>query len=228
MNPMHDAAHPAATASEEFWERHYRGADPAWGTRPNAVLNEVVTALAPRPGTALDLGCGHGGDALWLASLGWHVAAVDVAATALERVTAAAEATGLADRVNAVRHDLSRSFPDGTFDLVSACYFHTPVDIPRAEVLRRAAAAVVPGGLLLVVEHASLAPWSWNAGQDVRFPTPAETLASLRLDEGWQVERLDAPQRSARGPEGQIATVTDNVIAVRRTGGRPARLSRRA
>jgi SAM-dependent methyltransferase len=223
MNPMHDAPHRTATTSEEFWERHYRDADPAWGTRPNAVLTEVVTALAPRPGTALDLGCGHGGDALWLASLGWHVTAVDVAATAVERVTAAADAAGLSDRVAAVRHDLSQSFPDGTFDLVSACYFHTPVDIPRAEVLRRAAEAVAPGGLLLVVEHASVSPWSWQAGQEVHFPTPAETLASLRLDAGWRVERLDAPQRSARGPQGQVATVTDNVIAVRATSDRPER-----
>lgn len=135
------------TDSAAFWENHYAGVDAQWGTRPNAVLAEVITALAPAPGgggRALDLGCGHGGDALWLASLGWHVAAVDVSTTALGRVTAGAAAAGLTDRVHPSRHDLARSFPDGTFGLVTASYFHTPVEIPREQVLRRAAEAVAP------------------------------------------------------------------------------------
>jgi SAM-dependent methyltransferase len=204
------------TPSAEFWDARYRDTDPTWGTRPNAVLVDVVTALVGRPGTALDIGCGHGGDALWLASLGWRVTAVDVAAPALERVDAAAAARGVADRVTTARHDLSRSFPDGSFGLVSACYFHTPVDIPRDAVLRRAAGAVAPGGLLVVVEHASVAPWSSYPDGPPDFPTPQQTVDALHLDGGWRPERVEAPQRVATGPGDRSATVTDNVIAVRR------------
>ncbi|MFD5464638.1 class I SAM-dependent methyltransferase [Kitasatospora sp. NPDC127059] len=210
---MHTDSDPAT-----FWETHYAGLDAEWGTRPNAVLAELVTALAPEPGTALDLGCGHGGDALWLAGLGWDVTAVDIAATALDRVADRARAEGVAALVHPARHDLARSFPEGAFDLVGASYFHTPVELPRAAVLRRAAAAVAPGGLLIVVDHASVAPWSWQAGQDVRFPAPEEALAELRLGAGWHTERCHAPQRTATGPQGRSATVTDNVIAVRRSG----------
>lgn len=76
---------------------------------------------------------------------------------------------------------------------------------------------MAPGGLLLIVEHASAAPWSWN--QEYRFPSPEETLASLALDPAeWQTERLEAPEREATGPNGEVATVKDNIIAIRRLG----------
>ncbi|KOX19676.1 cyclopropane-fatty-acyl-phospholipid synthase family protein [Nocardiopsis sp. NRRL B-16309] len=207
-----DSANDSAT----FWEKHYAGTDARWGTRPNVVLTDLLADLAPAPGTALDLGCGHGGDALWLAAQGWEVTAVDVSRTALDRVDAGAAATGVTDRVRTERHDLAATFPDGTYTLVAATYFHTPLTIPRDQVLRRAAAAVAPGGLLTVIEHASVAPWSWEAGKDVRFPTPDGVIASLELTGDWHVERGEAPQRTATGPGGRTATVTDNVIAVRR------------
>jgi SAM-dependent methyltransferase len=199
--------------STVFWEDHYARLDAGWGTKPNAVLAALVTELAPAPGTALDLGCGHGGDAIWLAGRGWDVTAVDVAPTALARVAAGAEEAGVGDRVHPRQHDLARTFPDGEFDLVCASYFHTPIEFPRHEVLRRAVGAVAPGGLCLLVEHGSAAPWSWP---DATFPTPAESLAALRVGEGWRVERCDAPERIATGPAGQTATVTDNVIVLRR------------
>ncbi|MBB1242521.1 class I SAM-dependent methyltransferase [Streptomyces durbertensis] len=206
------------TDSTTFWENHYSGLDARLGTKPNAVLEDVLATLAPTPGTALDLGCGHGGDALWLAAHGWDVTAVDVSRTALDRVAEGARDRGVADRVHPARHDLAETFPTGRFDLVSAAYFHTPLDIPRTRVLRRAAESVADSGLLVIVEHASVAPWSWQTGEDVRFPTPEQVLASLELeDDGWHVERCHAPQRVATGPQGQTATVTDNILALRRT-----------
>ncbi|MFD5643279.1 SAM-dependent methyltransferase, partial [Streptomyces anulatus] len=90
-----------------------------------------------------------------------------------------------------------------------------PVEIPREQVLRRAAEAVAPGGLLVLVEHASLAPWSWRDGhEDVRFPAPDDVLASLRLGVGWRTELCHAPRRTATGPGGETATRAAKLNAV--------------
>ncbi len=200
--------------AERFWESHYRCRGRPGSTRPNAVLADVVAALPP--GTALDLGCGEGGDAVWLADRGWRVTAVDVSATALARTAARAAAAGVGDRVAVERHDLARSLPGGSFDLASAQYLHSPVAFRRERVLHAAADRVAPGGLLLIVDHASRPPWSWAAA-DTRYPTPAETLDALDLGLGrWRTERLEAVDRRAVGPGGETAVVTDNVIALRR------------
>jgi SAM-dependent methyltransferase len=85
-------------------------------------------------------------------------------------------------------------------------------------VLRSAARALRPGGLLLVVDHGSTAPWSWNQDPGTRYPTPTEVAAGLDLDPGrWSVVRADMPRRRAVGPTGETATVTDNVLLIRRT-----------
>jgi SAM-dependent methyltransferase len=193
--------------AERFWEDRYRRRERVWSGRPNPVLVDVVGRL--RPGTALDLGCGEGGDAIWLARQGWCVRAVDVSATALDRAAAEAATAGVADRIDFQRHDLARTFPSGAFDLVSAQYLHSPIEFPRVRVLQEAARFVTPGGLLLIVEHASVSPGSWA--------DPEETLAALELSpDEWHTEMLEARERAATGPNGQRATVTDNVIAARR------------
>jgi SAM-dependent methyltransferase len=207
----------AGEEAAPFWDRHY-GTRRSWGGRANPLLVETAESLTP--GTALDLGCGAGGDTVWLARRGWHVTAVDISGTAVERVAAHAREQGLDGRVTAERHDLADSFPDGEFDLVSAQYLHTPFPLPRADVLRTAARALRPGGVLLVVDHGSTAPWSWNQDPDARFPAPAEIAADLDLDPGrWHVLRADAPRRRATGPGGRTATVTDHVLVVRRAAG---------
>jgi SAM-dependent methyltransferase len=203
------------TTAEQFWEDHYRRHERVWSGRANPVLVDVAGRL--RPGTALDLGCGEGGDAIWLAQQGWLVSAVDVSGTALHQAAAEATTAEVADRIDLQQHDLAHTFPAGAFDLVSAQYLQSPIEFPRDRVLRAAARAVAPGGLLLIADHGSVRPpWAWNHDPHTRFPTPEEVLASLDLRPGrWHTELLGSPERRAVGPNGQTATVTDNVIAIR-------------
>ncbi|MGW4497495.1 class I SAM-dependent methyltransferase [Micromonospora sp. NPDC004336] len=197
-----------------FWEELYAQRERFWSGRANPVLADVAGSLTP--GSVLDLGCGEGGDAIWLAGRGWRVTAVDVAQTALDRASAAATEAGVASRIEFRRHDLTRTFPPGEFDLVSAQFLQSPLEFPRAEVLRSAARAVAPGGRLLVVEHGEVPPWGRH-DHHARFPTPQETLAELDLDpDRWVTERLDAPRRQATGPDGQVGTLVDHVVLVRR------------
>ncbi|HET6710853.1 class I SAM-dependent methyltransferase, partial [Amycolatopsis sp.] len=178
------------TEASRFWDGHHTTHVPDGEPRANVRLVEVATALPP--GRALDLGTGAGGDALWLARRGWRVTAADISAVALARLDTLARDRGLADRVTTERHDLAATFPAGRFDLVSAHYLHTSFPLPREQVLRRAAAALSPGGRLLVVEHGSAAPWSWN--QD---PAAFPALEAPSLDPArWTVERADARTRT--------------------------------
>ena len=202
------------SSAERFWEEHYRASTRPSNGRPSGAL---VKFAAPLPGgTALDLGCSQGDDAVWLARRGWRVVAVDVSGTVLARAARNAETAGVSDLIAFERHDLAGTFPDGRFDLVSALFLHSPVEFPRTRVLQAAARAVAPGGLLLIVEHASVAPWSWT-DPGTAFPTPEQSLAALDLDPSrWLKEFVGAPERGATAPGGQSATVTDNVIALRR------------
>ncbi|GHJ37411.1 methyltransferase [Streptomyces sp. TS71-3] len=208
---------PGRPSAERYWEERYSSEVRLGRGRPNVVLAAAVTGLPP--GSALDLGCGPGGDAVWLARQGWRVTAVDVSPSALATVRADADGAGAGHLVRTEQHDLGVSFPAGTFDLVSAQYLHSPLGFPRQRVLRQAAGAVAPGGLLLIVEHASVPPWGRGAHPGLTLPTAAETLAGLALDGAeWTVETAETRQREATGPAGESGTVEDNVIAARRHG----------
>jgi SAM-dependent methyltransferase len=200
------------SATEEFWEDFYR--DDRWSGKPNALLVDAVSDLAP--GTALDLGCGEGGDAIWLASRGWRVTGADVSAAALARAAEHAAAAGVADAIDWQRHDLAVSFPSGSFDIVTACYLHSPLTMPRDEILRSAAAAVAPGGSLLVVGHAT-PPASARHDHGIHFPTPQELLDDLALPAGqWEVIRSDIVTRQLPGPGRERDTRADNLLHVER------------
>jgi SAM-dependent methyltransferase len=217
---MTDAEHPAADPDQDavdFWEDLYQQRDRIWSGRANHALVVVAETLAP--GRALDLGSGEGGDSMWLAERGWQVTGIDISETALARAAAEARSRGLPEgRITWLQRDLSEWQPEGEFDLVSACFLHSPVEFPRERVLRRAAGAVAPGGALLVVGHAAFPSWSNTPHHEQPvLPTAQEVFESLELAAaGWRVEISEARSREATGPDGQHGHLDDAVLLVRR------------
>lgn len=198
------------------WEAHYGATERVWSGRPNQTLVDVASGWSA--GRALDLGCGEGGDAIWLAGNGWRVTGVDVSSVAVERARAAATGAGVGDRTDWIVADLATWAGEDAYELVTASFFHSPVESDRSGALRRAAALVAPGGRLLIISHA--APPSWASHQDHaahRFRSPAEEVDDLRLEPGaWTVERSEIRRRSVTDPEGRPATLDDTVVLLRR------------
>jgi SAM-dependent methyltransferase len=205
--------------TEQHWDARYAEKERMWSGRPNAALVRETSGLTP--GTALDLGCGEGADAIWLAGRGWRVTGVDISGLALERAALHAEAEGVADRVAWRRQDLGEVFPEGEFDLVSAQFLHSRVELPREEILRRAADAVAPGGILLVVGHTEVPPGHHEGhGDDLSLPTAQEVLDSLALPDGaWEVLTAEEQRRPGRPDGDDHGHRADATLAVRRTGG---------
>lgn len=200
--------------SKTFWNTHYSRQSARSNGQPSRALARFAADRAP--GTSLDLGCSRGDDVLWLARQGWKATGVDVSDIVLGYAHENAERAGLSDAVHFAQCDLANAFPSGRFDLVSASFLQTPLDFPRLKVLRQAAFAVSPGGLLLVAEHGSYAPWQW--GDPNNPPPPArEKHAELELrNDHWREVFVGEVRREARGPSGQTADVLDSIIAIER------------
>lgn len=221
------------TALQEFWEDRYSSADQVWSGKVNAVLKDVASTL--NPGTALDLGCGEGGDAIWLASNGWDVTGVDLSTVATDRAREAARAAGIPeDRYHFEAADLAEWSTDNTFSLVTASFLLSwPVEIPRDAILERATGFVAPDGHLLVVAHAAPPPWSRHAQEGAhqhghdhgdhahgpKFPTPESDLAALNLAaDQWEVLACELRERTAVMPDGTTTQLEDTVVLVKRVG----------
>ena len=193
------------------WDDRY-GDAPMWSGRPNEALVREVGHL--EPGTALDVGCGEGADAVWLAGRGWRVTGLDVSARALER---AARAAALAGVEVEWRHLGLEDLPDrASYDLVSV--FYPALLRGDGSVIRVLLGAVAPGGTLLVVHHAFVdRERALEHGFDPDdYVGHADLVAAVR-DGGWTLERVaDVERAPVEGPGAHHHT--DQVLRVRRAG----------
>ncbi len=196
-----------------YWDDRYGTAERIWSGAPNAQLVAEVTDLPP--GTALDAGCGEGGDAHWLAGRGWRVTALDVSEVALRRAAAHAPAEA-ADRIRWQQADFTTWEPDGAvFDLVSAQFLHFPSAL-RTRVYARLAAAVAPGGTLLIVAHepSELHTGFGHDHEPDMFVT-AEQLAADLDPAAWEVLVTDSRPRVAKVDDREVP-ISDAVLRARR------------
>lgn len=202
------------SASQKFWDEKYAARTGQTTGIPSKLLVEYTQGRTA--GRALELGCGRGDDAIWLAQQGWQVTAVDVSQVALDYAQNNAEHLGVAEKIKFEQHDLSQSLPAGEFDLVAALFLQSPVDFGREAAFKAVSDMVATGGLMLVVTHGSLSPWS-SASADTVFPSPDEALNAIGLDmDMWRQVFVGNLERKATGPSGQKATVLDTVLAVER------------
>jgi 2-polyprenyl-3-methyl-5-hydroxy-6-metoxy-1,4-benzoquinol methylase len=201
---------------ETFWDERYRSRSSLWSGNPNRHLIDEAVDLTP--GAALDVGCGEGADAIWLAQRGWHVTAVDLSTVALGRgATHAAQAGAeIADRINWLHADLTTWDPGlARYDLVSAQYMHLPAQ-PREALFRRLAASVTPGGTLLIVGHhpSDLQTTMPRPSQLELFFTGDDIAATLDPS-AWKIVTNAASPRSATDPDGRTVTIHDTVLRAR-------------
>ncbi|WP_020388280.1 class I SAM-dependent methyltransferase [Kribbella catacumbae] len=201
--------------AEEYWNARYSESSQIWSGKPNVELVDEVEGLIP--GSALDLGCGEGADAIWLAQQGWQVTGVDISSVALSRAAQHAEDAGVADRIDWQQHELGKSFPDGTFDLVSAQFLHSLAELPRETILRAAAESVAPGGILLIEGHLGFPDVEKHADHpDIHFPTPAEVIADVGLEDGrWEILVAREHERK-QVIDGKLLTRRDSTVKARR------------
>jgi SAM-dependent methyltransferase len=210
-------SHPSARLPEagdadrrEDWNRRYATSELVWSAEPNRFLVAEVERMAP--GRALDLACGEGRNAVWLAERGWRVHGVDFSEVGLAKAERLAAARGV--EVEWTLADVTTyEAEEEAWDLVLVLYLQLPAD-ERRLALERAARAVAPGGTLLVLGHdlANLTEgWGGPRHADVLF-TAEEVAAELP---GLTVERAERVLRSVP-VDGREETAVDALVRARR------------
>lgn len=211
---MHQHQHadtPGPTGHDlASWDQRYKTTPALWSGRVNPPLVTETAGLTP--GRALDVGCGEGGDVLWLAGHGWQVTGMDWSQVALDRAADHASAAGLTERVTWIRGNVETwQPPAAAFDLVAAHFLH-PTGPQRALLLTRLGQAVAPGGTLLWVGHPYDEERAAAWGAD-RFAAATEVAANL--DPAlWEI--VVATHRLREGVTSDGHHQADEVVRARR------------
>jgi SAM-dependent methyltransferase len=204
--------HVSADAAE--WDERYAGSDRIWSGEPNGALVHEVSELPP--GRSLDVGCGEGADAVWLAGRGWTVTALDVSRVALDRAATHAAEAGV-EVTWLLGGLLDLDLPGEGFDLVSAQY---PVlrRTPGNDAERVLLGCVAPGGTLLLVQHDTR---DWASAEHEEHIDPDEWVqphdVSRMLDDRWVIEADELRGRTISGGAG-AGHSHDVVLRARRVG----------
>ncbi|GJF09523.1 methyltransferase [Mycolicibacterium cyprinidarum] len=210
---MTDSINAADALASEWDERYTSLAEKIPDGKPSGVLTTAVEHLVP--GRALDIGCGVGADAIWLAGRGWTVTALDVSQVALDRAAARSRAAGIHVEWVCTRLE-DAQLPARGFHLVVA---HYPAlrQSPGHEAEKALLAAVAPGGALLVVHHANIDPeMARSHGFDIADFVSHEDIVEM-LGDDWDVRmERQRPRDEPTGPEGQHTH--DDVVHARRRG----------
>ena len=203
MDPAMDSA---------SWDRRYEGRDLVWTAEPNRFLVAETETLAP--GRAIDLACGEGRNAVWLAEHGWQAVGADFSEVGLQKARELANARGVS--VEWVAADLLEYRPEPrAFDLVLVFYLQVPAG-ERQPILRAAADAVAPAGTFLLVAHDSTNLQHGHGGP----PNPAVLYtADDVVDDldgaGLQIERAECVGRPVQTPDGERVAL-DALVRARR------------
>ncbi len=192
------------------WDARYAGTELVWSAEPNRFVAEVLGGRPP--GTAVDLACGEGRNAVWLAQCGWTVTGVDFSAVALEKAAHLAEARGV--RVEWVLADATTWVRPQPVDLVVVAYLQVPA-AARRTVLRGAASALRPEGTLLVVAHHSANLTDGAGGpQDPAVLYTAEDVVADTAGLGLRAVRAQRVER----PTADGSVAVDALAELRRPG----------
>lgn len=199
------------------WDERYAGNELVWGAGPNRFVAAEFEALPA--GRVLDVACGEGRNAIWLAGRGWQASGVDFSATGIDRARRLAAEAGVSDRVRFTVGDVvAGPLPAGPFDAVVVAYLQLPAG-PRRAALRRAADVLAPGGTLLVVGHdpANLTGGFGGPQDPAVLFSPDDVVDDLAGVPGLTVERAEQVRRPVRTPDGEQVAV-DALVRVRRAG----------
>jgi len=194
------------------WNERYEATDLVWTAGPNQTFADEVGGL--EPGTALDLAAGEGRNAIWLATQGWTATAVDFSDVALDKARQLAR--GREVEIETVVADVTTHAPAaGAYDLVAVIYLHLPAD-DRRLVHQRAAAAVAPGGTLIVLGHDTTNLTDGHGGpQDAAvLYTPDDVVADLE-GTGLTVTKAERVDRTVSTPDGDRTAIDALVVATR-------------